>query len=321
MTKTIKLKDRDTGEILLPYSLCENVYSRIGVSVKDMVDRTWKGRLKVLVIGNSFSRDAFDYLPPICQCIGIELTIGMLYIPGCTVQTHVNNWNNGAAAYEYDKHTGDKWTTVRGYSIRQGLTDEWWDIVVTHQESSRSGKYETIKPYIDIMTGRVRQAYPKAKTAWMMTPAWGIDNNYGGSYTSQQDMYDSIVRTCKTIMDSHDMDILIPNGTAIQNARQTTLQQYGSDLFASAGDRHLEDGIGRLTAAYSCFLSLAAPLCRLTPILDFLPKYGTNVNNSSGDSNYYPQTSSFAEVTADMAILGLRCAISANGDPYVVSDV
>ena len=50
----------------------------------------WDGKsLRVLCVGNSFARNATKVLYQIAQAHGVqEIVLGILYIGGCTVETH-----------------------------------------------------------------------------------------------------------------------------------------------------------------------------------------------------------------------------------------
>ena len=58
--------------------------------------------LRVLAIGNSFSRDAVEQnLHELGTADGVVLIVGNMYIAGCSLERHYNNAVGDAAAYEY----------------------------------------------------------------------------------------------------------------------------------------------------------------------------------------------------------------------------
>ena len=58
--------------------------------------------IKILAIGNSFSLDAIEYLYEILLDSGVEnVTIGVLYRGGCSIEQHVKNAKNDTADYNY----------------------------------------------------------------------------------------------------------------------------------------------------------------------------------------------------------------------------
>ncbi|MBQ2677131.1 MAG: DUF4886 domain-containing protein [Clostridia bacterium] len=64
--------------------------------------------VKVLSIGNSFSRNAHKFIPLIAQADDVEFTVANLYIGGCTLSTHWGNAKNDSTAYEYTKFIPQK---------------------------------------------------------------------------------------------------------------------------------------------------------------------------------------------------------------------
>ena len=69
----------------------------------------WKadGVLKILAIGNSFSDDTMEYVYQIAKDLGVEnMVLGILYIGGCTLDTHWSCANEQKPSYEYRRNTG-----------------------------------------------------------------------------------------------------------------------------------------------------------------------------------------------------------------------
>ena len=281
-------------------------------------------KLRVLTIGNSFSTDALAYVPPLLTDAGVEFVIGYLYKGGCTLAEHLSYWNGGTAAYSYFKHTGEKWTERTNTNAAYAIADEAWDVVIFHQESSNSGKIDTVMASLPTLIADVKGEIDGVKIGWLMTPAWGSQNSGWGSstYTNQAEMYAAIVDVAKKVRDMYEVDFLIPEATAIQNARGTSLDAIGADLFASSSDRHLEDGTGRLIAAMTVYNTIWKTIAGKSLMqLSFLPIYGTNVVNTSSSNDFYPQTSSFAEVTASIAQVAKACANAAMENMFAVTEI
>lgn len=272
--------------------------------------------LNLLCIGNSYSLDALSYLPHLLKSAGVKFHVGMMYIPACTLETHYNNWKSSSSTYVYYKNAGNGWEQKDSQSIPNVVSADNWDVVCFHQASHYSGKLATITPYLPNLLNMTEQVLPKAKIAYLMTPAWGIHNTgFGTYYANQDEMYESICSVAQDIQSSYNIDYLIPVCTSVQNARHTELDTYGDDLFASATNRHLDRGIGRLIASYTVFDTLIGQLYNISyNINDFLPDYGTNVDELS-----HPQTCSFAPVTTQMAIIGQECVALAGKEKFKVS--
>ena len=174
------------------------------------------------------------------------------------------------------------------------------------------------------MISRTKTAFDGVKIGWLMTPAWGTQNSGWSSstYQNQSEMYAAIVDVAKKVRDMCEVDFLIPEVTAIQNARGTSLDSLGADLFASTSDRHLEDGTGRLIAAMTVYNTIWKPITGKSLMqLSFLPVYGTNVSATSTSNYFYPQTSSFTAVTAAIAQVAKACANAAMDDMFDVTNI
>ena len=182
-----------------------------------------KKQLKILSVGNSYSEDAFSYVPFILNNITdeVDLTFGIMYYPGCSLDKHVIFINNDTPSYIYDKwsyETGT-WTSTPECDMNKGLFDETWDIIILQQASHFSNDYSTYNPFQDLLRIEInnRLGY-QVEYAWLLTPAYGRlgEDSFG--------MYQEIAEACRMLMQESDIEILIPYGTAVQNARTTELK-------------------------------------------------------------------------------------------------
>lgn len=212
--------------------------------------------IKVLAIGNSFSQDAIEqYLYELAAADSLQIVIGNLYYGGCSLRQHCAFLKDDIHAYQYRKITGGIKVDTPNTSLREALADESWDYVSFQQVSQDSGLPESYKPYLDELMAFVRQnVRPDTKFIFHMTWAYASDSNHGGfqNYNkSQAEMYRAIVATAKEIAGNDKFHILIPSGTAIQNARTSKI----GDKLCRDGF-HLQLTYGRYTAACTWFEAL-----------------------------------------------------------------
>lgn len=101
--------------------------------------------LRVLTVGNSFSRDAVEqYFHEIAAAEGDTAIVGSLFIGGCPISRHVDNLRSNAKSYDYRYIGADGKRIERGKaSIADALADDKWDIISVQQASPLSGKYDT----------------------------------------------------------------------------------------------------------------------------------------------------------------------------------
>ena len=182
--------------------------------------------LKILTVGNSFSVDSMEYFYQIAQDVGVEnIVLGDLYIGACSLDTHLANLRSGNAAYTYYQNYTGTWTTVEKHTMQAAIESEDWDYICFQHSNVGwdSNSYASLNDLID----GIAELCPNAKFVWNMYWAYPNDSdhhafpNYGGT---QESMYNMILeRTQDLIITNEKISIVIPAGTAIQNARSSFL--------------------------------------------------------------------------------------------------
>ena len=208
------------------------------------------GALKILCIGNSFSVDSMEYVYQVAEAAGVkEIVLGNLYIGGCSLATHLSNATNDKGAYTYYKNVDGKWDGgTSGYKISTAVKSDDWDFITIQQASGYSGvadTYNDLAAILDI----VEPLNPSARLVWHMTWAYHTNSShsdYSKYDKNQMTMYNAIINAVQTkVLAEKRIEIVIPAGTAIQNARTS----YYGDNFTRDG-YHLSDFgryIGSLT--------------------------------------------------------------------------
>ncbi len=97
--------------------------------------------LRVLAVGNSFSRDAVEqHLHELAMADGDTMIVGNLFIPGCSLERHVQCARNDRPDYVYRKVGVDgKRVETKSMTLARALADEPWDYVSMQQSSPISG--------------------------------------------------------------------------------------------------------------------------------------------------------------------------------------
>lgn len=228
-----------------------------------------KGVLRVLAIGNSFSEDAIEnYLHELSVAAGKEIIIGNLYIGGAPLSLHWDNVLEDKAAYRYRKTDADGTKhEASNTSIRVALADEEWDYISVQQASPLSGQFDHYKKPLAGLFGYIKGATDgRANIIFHQTWAYSADASHDGfaHYNrNQQTMYEAIMDASKQATEWVPIDLLIPAGTAIQNARTSFI---GDNL--TRDGYHLDLHIGRFTAACTWFEALfgeRAPVDKFRP--------------------------------------------------------
>ncbi len=211
--------------------------------------------LKVLSIGNSFSHDGFSYVPFLMKEIApeVDLTFAIAAIGGCTLEQHDTYSKDKEPRYDFHKYVpgATTWINKNPVHIKEALTEENWDIIILQQQSQRSQDYATCQPFLDNFISYIYDNVSSpVKLAWHLTPSYGHIGNEG------IEMFEKISVTSQKVMENTPCQILIPNGTAIQNARGTYLKDLGDQKHMSGDNLHMQNGLPRQIEAYTTILVL-----------------------------------------------------------------
>lgn len=213
--------------------------------------------IKILAIGNSFSEDALDnHFHDLCREAGKEVIVGNLVIGGCPISKHWNNVRTDAAAYRYRFMDVDGNITYRDNTRFSEVIDtQDWDYVSFQQASSESGIYESYAD-IDSLVLHVAEKLPtKTRLMWHQTWAYAPQSNHKAFAQYERDqkvMYYAIMAASyRTFARLKQLNVFIPSGTAIENARDMT-----ADRDFTRDGYHLNTTTGRYIAACTWFESI-----------------------------------------------------------------
>lgn len=213
--------------------------------------------LRILAIGNSFSRDAIEQnLHELAKADGDTAVIGNLYIGGCSLERHAGNIRDDRHDYVYRKiGTDGKRVEKKNTSIADALADDRWDYVSLQQASPFSGQFEKYKPYLPGIIRYVKDNTPK-KCRIILHQTWAYQQGTGHSGfrfydRDQMKMYRAIVDANKRAAKLGKIKIIVPAGTAVQNARTSFI---GDNM--NRDGYHLDLGHGRFTAACAWYEKL-----------------------------------------------------------------
>ncbi len=273
-----KLEMRFGEEVTLPEATHTNV-KFIGWTVNGMlVDEQGVAKLnkdttltalydtsvKILLVGNSYSEDSFNWLYAVAKAANRDVKLGVLYHGGATLDQHAQWAKNSEVQYKYYKTTDGRWKqfnkgifedavgdTKYNARITDALTDEKWDVVGFQQ-----GVYDAGMPnrftQLDWLVNFAKQkiANSDVKLAWNMT--WALadgvqTDGFEVFQYNQQTMYKAICTTAQSVIlpkvQSGLFSYVVPTGTAVQNARLYFHQELMRDTL------HLTADIGRLIAS------------------------------------------------------------------------
>ena len=243
-----------------------------------------KGKaIKILAIGNSFSVDAMqNHLFDVLEKAGYtDITLGNLYIGGCSLDMHYDNLKSNKAAYTFYLNTDGQWSQQANATAGTAFGKARWDVVTIQQVSSFSGlpkQYGNLQGALEL----IKQKEPQAKIYWHMTWAYQQDSQHEAFpyyNKDQMTMYKAIVSTVQEKVATNSLiDGIIPSGTAIQNLRTSEL----GDTLTSDG-HHLKDTYGDYTAALTWFCAITGEKPEATdyrPVNSFWSAVSQSVSNA-----------------------------------------
>lgn len=188
-----------------------------------------KNPFRILVIGNSHSDDAMAYVWDILTELGYDdVRIGVLYIGGCDIATHVRCAANDSPAYEYRSNVDGTWRNLTNVTMREGIASEEWDYIVLQHSAPKAGvaaEYAKLPELID----HVQRLAPAATLLWHTGFAWRDAVNATGiepPYESSEDMYTRMIAAVKSeIVPNQNFSGILYTATAVQNAATSALKR------------------------------------------------------------------------------------------------
>ncbi len=263
--------------------------------------------IKILSIGNSFSQDSVYYLNEIAKAAGVKVIVGNLYNSGCSLERHLKYAKSDEKAYTYYKWNSKGMKEYKNKTMKNAILDEDWDYITLQQASAESGIYDTFQPYLNELIDYIEElsTNPDLKLALNMTWAYASkspNNNFDYYKRNQITMYNSIIDAYKQASDETGIDIIIPCGTAIQNARNNKYLRTSADELTSDG-YHLGYGLARYIVGLTFFQKIIVE--------------NENIDiNLSKDVAFFPDTK---DCTEELASLAKKAAINAVKNPFEIT--
>lgn len=310
------------------YSVLSDAIDDLQEAVTHIHERT----IKVLIFGNSSTYSTWGYAPSLIEefCPGVKCKVGLLYNSGESFSGHITAFNNDTAYTRYSLFEDGVWTnTADEITGKNALVSDEWDIIVIQQSNnammSQTGKADAdtlcslISSYID---------YP-VQIVFSMPMTKGA--NCSGLSTYYPNISDPEERSDAAFADfatySEDMleksyiSHIIPCGTAIQNARHTSLKTYGTYEYLCDDDvGHLQNGIGVLCASYVAAYKVLE-IVGETPKLFGSPLSPTDAWLEEIDLLTKTLHGECVGVTNANKILAQRCALQAMKYPYEITAI
>ena len=216
-------------------------------------------KLRVLLIGNSYSEDTTQYLSEIAEEFNFDAAEFYVLSKGSSdLSQHASNIVSNSAAYyfKYSKDGKELSSLGSGKTLKYGIQYMDWDYIVLQQVSGKSGKPDTYNSDLTNLISEIKKiaTNPNVKFVWNMTWAYASNNSNISSngYGSQLGMYNAICSAVQQkVVTNADFVTVSAVGTAIQNARTSSL---GDTL--NRDSTHLTRSTGRYIASLTLFCTI-----------------------------------------------------------------
>ena len=200
-----------------------------------------KPTVKILSIGHSYSWNSVEYLRSIGLSQGVDITVAVVYRGNCSLQIHLNNFNNNNLYGEesgnpgfylkYSKEHPNGQQFLDSYSVGKAVKDEKWDYIMFQESLDRVGFYNYIEASLPALKDGVAAIATNPNVKYMWHDIWAMEKKEAiptdkvelKPYNwDQQTMYEGIKSTTAQVLAS-DVGIsgVVPTGEAFQFARQS----------------------------------------------------------------------------------------------------
>ena len=173
--------------------------------------------INILHIGNSFTMNTHTNLGTLLSHLGVtNVNIQHTNVGGAGLETFVTKLNN-SATIEVETTRGN---AVAADGSLQSILSHDWDVIVFQQVSAQAGNYATYNPYLAILINAARKYCTRKDVKIGFETVW----------RTYMTTFASVLEATRSMMADYNIDFLIPAGTAVENARLTSMNTDVNDF-------------------------------------------------------------------------------------------
>ena len=220
-------------------------------------DSPQDNHINICVLGNSYSNDAFSYVPFILKEYGYTCKIHIYYRGSGSLKDLDEQWSDtnqyGIASldgkqhirlhFSIDTRTDLSWRKESVASAEEILSLDKWDIVSLQQVSSHAQYQETYEPYLENVIERIN-----AQCKYPFSLGWFVSYNRAADNANQESL-----DTQKEICRQYPFNIVIPVAAAVFSCQEhEKLAELGDSKYKKmyASDNvHMQEGLPCYVAA------------------------------------------------------------------------
>ena len=281
--------------------------------------------IRILGIGNSYMTEGTRELVGFLTAEGLtetEIDLEIAYYPARTLEDWYEAIRDGGGyeqlvQFKYNTSTHEWYRTAEHNvaDIRDTISGKSWDLIILQEFPSFNSNAANASEYYSYATALqntitlCKSLCPNASVEFGWHMIWSNDQYITNNYNVWQKIGDACMRTAKLT----DVSFIIPSGTALQNAYNTTpFRGYEHHFLLMDQIGHPAAGAARYIISACWFESLIAPIFGRTLIGNgYVPSF-----TSDGTVTY--QDAEVA-VTSGNVLLAKLCAISSILDKYDVN--
>ena len=326
----IAYKYKISGSYARIYSTDKLIWKKIK-ELNDANNSGTKRHLKILLLGNSYSSDAWGYVPFILKNYGITCEIYMYWRGALSLDDLIKYWETSQAhdadspqaslgtyryLYHIDTRSDTKWNTMSRMSAKDLVALGGWDIITLLQYSVYTIDYSKYNPYFEQVVSLIRESIKTPFTlGWQMS--WtrpSADEPKSNISAAEQNDKD------------HAIGITFPCATAIFNARTNdTLNKIGdsvnNNLWCS-DESHLEEGIPCYIAGLAVVQSLFDKYYSGLNVMNDTTRPTTeNIKEWNNPQQQLPVSGEITTVNDENCYLSQKAAILANKRMFVITNI
>jgi hypothetical protein len=182
-------------------SLSVFAFSLVAILALPSVSRAEGKTVRILTIGNSFSRNATNHLDDLAKAGGHTLIHRPIVVGGASLELHATR------AQKHEADPADKaGLYTNGRSLKEELLAEKWDYVTIQQASIKSHDPATYQPFAKWLADYIAQHAPTAKLLVHQTWAYRVDDprftkpsGKPGEPRTQEEMYRGLTNAYRSL--------------------------------------------------------------------------------------------------------------------------
>ena len=263
-----------------------------------------KDTIKVLAIGNSFVDDPMAYLNSLVTASGIDrnkLCVYSLVKSSSSLDYWAGVLENGDSV-TITKRAGLMKMTITNAPLSEIIAQDW-DVITVQQVSNLAQNPQSLNPSLTYLVNKIREhcTNNNVVVGWQQVWSYWYENdNLQSSIENWQRINEVAILTF-----DYGVDMIIPTGTAIQNARTTELNTPHG---LTRDGKHLAYGVGRYVAACTWFEALIAPVFGVSVV-------GNSAIHAITDNEQVNSAYETVAVTDANRTLCQQCAVAAVSHP------